>query len=725
MANEVSEPQHTQELLDFQSKLKKLHEVTGLLSQAPTLDDFCRQAIELGRTCLGFDRLGLWFVDEDRQFAIGTFGTAENGELRDERAARVALQPDEISMEMMQTGERRVLLINGPLYNEKGEIIGYGDSARSNLLDGDQILGWLGADNLVKREPWSDYQVELLGLYATSLSYLLIRKRIEDAMRVKEEATRSFQEKLKALHEVSFELSKIRVLDELHRRAIELGRSKLGFDRLGLWLLDPDPQFIVGTFGVDEHGEIRDERNQRLPISYGEYVKEWLEGRVFAATRDDVPLYNDRHEVIGTGWKAVAQVWDGERSIGWLSTDTLFSKKPLADNQLELLSLYASTLGHLMAVRNTEETLLAERNLFRTVIDTVPDYIFARDLEGRFLLGNKASWKVTPGVSSEEELIGKTDFDIHPLDIAKEYWAADQQVIASGEPLINREEPGRPLDGKQITLLTTKVPLRSVQGELIGLVGVSRDITELKRIEREALELAVERERISVLRESITSISHDLRTPLSIINSSLYLLEHLTDPENQKDKLETIKRQTELLERFIEEILFSSLMHNAFEISHSPVNVNNLVASVAQSLSPAAEKKSITIATTLQTALPHIMGEKTKLERVLTNLLQNAITYTRDGGSIELRTFKRDTQVGVEVSDTGIGISEDNLPYIFDHFYRADKARTMGKGGMGLGLAIVKRIVEMHGGTIEVDSVLGQGTTFRVLLPIRLDDQAE
>src|SRR5262249_30798120 len=154
-------------------------------------------------------------------------------------------------------------------------------------------------------------------------------------------------------------------LDELFRRAIELGCSKLGFDRLGLWLLDTDTQFIVGTFGIDEHGQIRVERHQHLPISSRAFVEEWLQRRVFAATRNDVQRYNDRHEVVGTGWKAVAQLWDGERSIGWLTTDTLFSKRPLVDYELELLSLYANTLGHLAAVRKTEEALIAERNLFR------------------------------------------------------------------------------------------------------------------------------------------------------------------------------------------------------------------------------------------------------------------------------------------------------------------------------------------------------------------------
>jgi signal transduction histidine kinase len=227
----------------------------------------------------------------------------------------------------------------------------------------------------------------------------------------------------------------------------------------------------------------------------------------------------------------------------------------------------------------------------------------------------------------------------------------------------------------------------------------------------------VERERVNVLRESITSISHDLRTPLSIINSSLYLLEHITDPEMQKDKLQSIKLQTALLEQRIEEILLSARLENTPEVSRSPVNFSRLVASILQSLYPIAERRHLTIVTDLQFNLPDVLGDQTEFERILDNLIRNAIAYTPDGGSIELRTFVQDNRVGVEVSDTGIGISEDDLPYIFDHFFRVDKSRSMDKRGMGLGLAIVKRIVEMHDGTIEVESTVGQGSLFRVLLP--------
>jgi signal transduction histidine kinase len=320
-------------------------------------------------------------------------------------------------------------------------------------------------------------------------------------------------------------------------------------------------------------------------------------------------------------------------------------------------------------------------------------------------------------------MLGKTDFDILPRENAERFWADEQRVFQSGLPLINLEEPGRPKPGQSTTLLTTKVPLKDAYGHVIGLVSIARDITDLKRIERQVLELAVERERGKVLRESITSISHDLRTPLSIINSCLYLLERISDPESQKERLAAIKRQTTLLERLIEEIFVSARLENTLGIARKPVNLSRLVTSVVQNLHLIAEKKNLAVVTTLQPNLPSILGDQTQLERVLGNLVQNAITFTPDGGSIELKTFSQGARVVVEVSDTGVGIGKDDLPYIFDHFFRVDRARSLGEGGMGLGLAIVKRIVEMHGGAVEVESTPGQGSAFRVLFPMLLGDQ--
>jgi signal transduction histidine kinase len=221
-----------------------------------------------------------------------------------------------------------------------------------------------------------------------------------------------------------------------------------------------------------------------------------------------------------------------------------------------------------------------------------------------------------------------------------------------------------------------------------------------------------------VLRDTITAISHDLRTPLTTLNFYVYLLERMSDPTQQKEKLDGIKQQLTLLEHRINEILLSVRLEQHSDPSRNPVNLNIVCQNALLTLQPLIDMRKLAVVTQWQLGLPHVLGDETALRQAMDNLIQNAINYTPEGGTITLKTRIQGDDVSVEISDTGIGISENDLPYIFDHFFRADRSRSMNNAGMGLGLAIVKRIVEMHGGTIEVKSTVGQGTTFRVLLSI-------
>ncbi|HEY3232939.1 MAG TPA: PAS domain-containing protein [Roseiflexaceae bacterium] len=184
------------------------------------------------------------------------------------------------------------------------------------------------------------------------------RKRTEDALRASEEAARRFQEHLKALHEVGIELSTIDSFDELCRRAIELGCSRLDFDRLGIWLLDEDPSFMVGTFGIDEHGQIRDGRQVRLPIDPNQLVGEIYYGALPIYFRQDTTLLDNYYGAVGHGWNAMAALWDRDRVIGYISADNLLLRQPIESYQLELLGLYGATLGHLCVRKRTEEAIL-------------------------------------------------------------------------------------------------------------------------------------------------------------------------------------------------------------------------------------------------------------------------------------------------------------------------------------------------------------------------------
>ncbi len=186
------------------------------------------------------------------------------------------------------------------------------------------------------------------------------RTRAEQALRTSEETARSFQEQLKTLHALSSELASADSFDDLCRMAVELGCSCLGFDRLGLWFIDDDPHFKLGSFGIDEHGNLRDERGRRTHIGTSSLPKEVFFDAFPMHFDADAELYNDQGAPVGRGWNGMAALWDNERPIGYLSADNLLRRLPVSPYQMELLVLYGSTLGYLV-VRQRAASELEQR----------------------------------------------------------------------------------------------------------------------------------------------------------------------------------------------------------------------------------------------------------------------------------------------------------------------------------------------------------------------------
>lgn len=177
-------------------------------------------------------------------------------------------------------------------------------------------------------------------------------------LRTRQQAEWAFQARLKDLHHVSIELSQAGSIDDLCRSAIELGRSRLGFDRLGIWLLDRDPQYMLGTFGTDEQGQLRDERGAHLPsvINFF-FTPENLTQHTPVVVRQDLPLRDEQYHAVGTGWTAVAALWDGDQVIGCICADNLLKQQPIEPYEPELLALYGAALGYLCTRLQTEATL--------------------------------------------------------------------------------------------------------------------------------------------------------------------------------------------------------------------------------------------------------------------------------------------------------------------------------------------------------------------------------
>jgi len=235
-----------------------------------------------------------------------------------------------------------------------------------------------------------------------------------------------------------------------------------------------------------------------------------------------------------------------------------------------------------------------------------------------------------------------------------------------------------------------------------------RDITEEKRVE-------------TIKKDFVANVSHELRTPLASIKGySEALLDDDTDKARQREFLEIIDRHATRMSRIIDDLLIlSRLESSAVSLDSAPVDMADLIRSTLKGCLKQASDKSITISSDLPETLPGVMGDRDRLEQVVVNLLDNAIKYTPAGGSVSISAVDLGGEVRVDVSDTGIGIPEDDISRIFERFYRVDKARSRALGGTGLGLAIVKHIIQGHNGRLEVRSRLGRGSTFSIFMAAR------
>ncbi len=820
----------------FQERLKALHEVNFTLSGLTDLDDIYRGAVELGREKLGFDRLGLFLLDERANMMIGTFGTDVNGETRDERPLKTPIKTDDPWVTESLSNKIRVSYRQDIPLRDNWEIVGQGWNAMAGLWNGEKVIGWLAADNLIHHQPLQDYQIELLSLYGSLLGHVIGQKQTQEALRISEDTAQQFQQRLKSLYEVTIELAKIPTLEEFYKAAVELGRSRLQFDRMGLFLHDEANQEMTGTFGTNQFGQTMDERHLRISIINLNWVKESISqaNNQHIYIDYDQPLYYGE-EYIGRGWRTVVALWSGEQVIGWMSVDNLLNQRLLLDYEIEILTLYGSMLGHLYIRKKSEQELQQSQEQLRlalkaarmrtwdwniatdqivgygvgawlppfptyqeflqhvhtddrervwqSVQDAVAEnktysaeYRFESpqtgwgwlytigqpyvDDEGKVIGLAGVSQDITERKQAEENLKGSEErfykaFHANPSAISinaaddghfidvNESWLKlfgftreecigktsvalnlwvdpedDRKYVAKletegalyGEEVIRRTRSGSIL---HVLLYAEKI---EIAGEPFYLI-MMQDMTARIAAEKQSLELALEKERVDLLREFVGNISHDLKTPLTVINNSLYLLERLTDPTKQNEKLDLIKMQTQVLDRYIQDILTISRLDYTPQISHTRVYIDAALRNIEQRLRPSFEKNSLSMEMNLDGVLPPIWGDANELDRALVNLVENALNYTPAGGTILVHARANDSGVIVEVTDTGIGMNEADIPHIFERFYRSDQARTALKSGTGLGLAIVKRIVDMHQGTIQVESRLGKGSTFRLWLP--------
>ena len=262
------------------------------------------------------------------------------------------------------------------------------------------------------------------------------------------------------------------------------------------------------------------------------------------------------------------------------------------------------------------------------------------------------------------------------------------------------------LDGSQIELHA--IATKNEVSEITGALVLFHDITELKKIDQ-------------VRRDFVANVSHELRTPLSILRGYIETL--LDSPKTPREELTRIlrvmERHSDRLELLVEDLLtLAQLESGNPNLQMGTVELSSFLPEIVRDWERKLAMKQLAIVVDLPTELPPISADRTRLQEALYNLLDNAVKYSREHGEIRLSARRRDGEMVLAVSDDGIGIATEDLPRIFERFYRADKARSPDNvRGTGLGLAIVKHIAQLHGGRVEAESELERGTTIRVILP--------
>ena len=378
-----------------------------------------------------------------------------------------------------------------------------------------------------------------------------------------------------------------------------------------------------------------------------------------------------------------------------------------------------------------QETLFEERQVLRALIDNVPDYMYVKDTGCRFIVANAAVARQM-GAKSPEELLGKTDFDFYPRELAATFFEDEQKVIRSGQAEVNREESGLDPQGNVSQVLTTQVPLRDKNGQVIGLVGIGHDITHLKKIQAEMQRAREVAEAASLAKsEFLANMSHEVRTPLNGIMGMTDLALETELTREQKEYLETVKISADSLLTVINDILdFSKIEAGKIDLESVDFDVRDSLESALKTLAVRADEKGLELLCEVAPEVPEVArGDITRLRQVLLNLVGNAIKFTNEGEvSVKVRPEARagcELILHFTVSDTGIGIAEDKREVIFDPFAQADSSTTRKYGGTGLGLTISNRLVQMMGGRIWVESEEARGSHFHFTARLQIADRRE
>lgn len=366
------------------------------------------------------------------------------------------------------------------------------------------------------------------------------------------------------------------------------------------------------------------------------------------------------------------------------------------------------------------EEVQNEKLLLQTLIDNLPDRIYFKDRQSKFIFANKAVADHI-GVRDTRELLNKTDLDFYPQEHAKRYYSDEQNIMMTGNPLINYEEPSRNPDKTVGWTLSSKIPIKNAEGKVIGLVGISRDITGIKQSQIDLLAAKEKAELSNRLKDSfIANVSHEIRTPLNAILGFSALMRDEYEESGSIESMDyfsIVETSGERLMRTIEMILnLSRIETGEYTVLPRELDLQVILERLKNDYQLTARKKNLELIFEIHTSRKTICCDEYAFEHSLSNLIDNAIKYTH-AGFVKVRfSDNPDQGLKIEVQDSGIGISKEYLPYLFEPYSQEEDGYARTFEGIGLGLSLTHKLIKLIDGTITVQSQKGEGTTFTLTL---------
>lgn len=419
----------------------------------------------------------------------------------------------------------------------------------------------------------------------------------------------------------------------------------------------------------------------------------------------------------------------------WVEQDAILLEK---DNMVQGFQCVVKDVTERTRVeqklRKAEEEKNEVQFRIQAILDNTPLIIYIKDLNGRYTLVNrqfKEVFKLT-----DDQVIGKTveelnkDTRSQTEDTVIKYQDADLEVIRTGTSVELEDVLSLP-DGNH-HLLTVKFPLFDKYNEIFGVSGFMKDISEMVRYRQDLIEARTRAESAELLQEQfLANMSHEIRTPMNGIIGMSNLLIQTPLQSHQKEYLEIIRMSSENLMVLINDILdLSKIKAGKISMEQIAFDIDTIIQPLVATFEIKAAEKSIGFSVSLYPEVPRfLIGDPYRLNQVLNNLLSNAFKFTEKGFvTMEVDLDKMDDDkawISLRVSDSGIGIKHEQLNYIFESFSQASSDTTRKYGGTGLGLAITKKLVEIQGGTITVSSQPNAGTTFAIIMPYLVADEAQ